>query len=239
MRLASILILLPVAALVPCRAQVFSDFTAPLPLKAGSTLIIGFLGGWERWDDTNRGVHKLALKLRDAGLPGVYIETVSNHERQLAMDLIRKALDWNQNGRLDSAERAGARIILYGQSMGGAAVVKLARELKALQIPVLLTVQVDSVGSSDGVIPSNLASAANLFQHDGPPIMGRKSIRAEDPARTHVLGNFQYHYWFRNVDMSSASWPRKALGGAHARMEQDPKVWEHVERLIRGALAGR
>jgi pimeloyl-ACP methyl ester carboxylesterase len=227
------------AAVAPCRGQVFSDFTAPLPLKPGNTLVIGFLGGWERWDDSNRAVRKLALKLREERHQGVFVETISNHERRLALELVWKAFDWNQNGRIDPEERAGARIILYGQSMGGAAAVKLARELKALQIPVLLTVQIDSVGSSDGVIPSNVSAAANLFQHDGPPIMGRKSIRAEDPSRTRILGNFQYRYWFRNVDMSSASWPRKTLGGAHARMEQDPKVWEQVERLILGVMAGR
>jgi len=223
------------AAMVTCcPAQTFADFTAPLPLPPGSTLVIGFLGGWERWDDPQRGVRKLAIDLR--GMPGVYAETVSNHRQSLALELIQAAFDSNHNGHLDHEECAGARIILYGQSLGGSAAVHLARKLQSLGIPVLLSVQVDSVGYHDAVIPVNVAAAANLFQHDGPPIMGRTRISAEDPSRTRILGNFQYRYFFRGVDMSSASWARKHLGGAHARMEQDPKVWAQVRRLIRQCI---
>ena len=224
-------------AVASCRGQSVSDFTTRLPLAPGNTLVIGFLGGWERWNDSHRGVRKLALQLRREG--GVYAETISNHRQEVALDLIRAAFDWNRNGRLDPEERAGARIILYGQSMGGAAVVKVARRLQTLEIPVLLTVQVDSVGRSDGVIPSNVIAAANLFQHDDPPIMGRESIRAADPSRTRILGNFQYRYWFKKVDTSDATWARKTLGGAHARMELDPEVWTHVEQLIRDGIEGR
>ncbi len=230
-------VLLTVATAATCRSQVFSDFTTPLPLAPGDTLVLGFLGGWEHWDDPNRGVRKLALKLREDGVRGVFAETVSNHRLSLALELIRAAFDWNHNGRLDPDERASARIILYGQSMGGAALVKLARKLQSLDIPVLLTVQVDSVGRNDAVIPANVAASANLFQHDGPPIMGRKRIRAADPSRTRILGNFRYHYLFQEVDMSSAAWARRNLGGAHARMELDPKVWARVERLILDAIS--
>ena len=216
-------------------AQVFSDLTTPRPLPQGGTLVIGFLGGWDHWDDPNRGVRKLALKLREEE-PGLFAEAISNHRQKLAMELIRAAFDRNHNGRLDPEERAGARIILYGQSLGGGAVVHLARRLQTLGIPVLLTVQVDSVSPNDDVIPANVAAAANLFQHDGPPFMGRRRIRAADPARTRILGNFQYHYRSKKIDTSSASWRRKALGGAHTKMELDPEVWERVEGFIRDAM---
>src|SRR5579872_4782808 len=139
-----------VAALA--QGQVFSNLNTPLPLPKGSTLVIGFLGGWDRWDDPNRGVCKLALKLREED-PGVFAEAMSNHRQSLALELIRKAFDFNHNGRLDPEERAQARIILYGQSLGGGAVVRVARLLQTLDIPVLLTVQVDSVSLHDNVIP--------------------------------------------------------------------------------------
>ena len=223
---------------VTAQAQVFSNLTTPLPLPRGSTLVIGFLGGWDRWDDPNRGVRKLALKLRDED-PGVFAEAMSNHRQKLALELIRRAFDWNQNGRLDPEERADARIILYGQSLGGGAAVKVAHRLQTLNIPVLLTVQVDSVSLHDDVIPANVRAAANLFQRDGPPFMGRKCIRAEDPSRTRILGNFQYHYRSKRIDMSSASWKRKNLQGAHAKMELDPEVWARVDSFIQDAIAGK
>src|SRR2546426_314992 len=46
-----------------CRGQSFADFTAPLPLPAGSTLVIGFLGGGGRWGDPHRGVRKVGVEL--------------------------------------------------------------------------------------------------------------------------------------------------------------------------------
>ena len=225
-------------AALAAQAQTFSDLTTPLPLPRGSTLIIGFLGGWDRWNDPNRGVRKLVLKLRDQSA-GIFAESISNHHQKLALKLILDAFDWNHNGRLDPDERAKARIILFGQSLGGGAVVRVARRLQTQGVPVLLTVQVDSVSRHDGVIPDNVAAAANLFQRDGPPIMGRRRIRAEDPSRTRILGNFQYHYRSKKIDMSSASWRRRTLGGAHTKMELDPEVWARVEGFIRNAIGTR
>ena len=58
-------------------------------------------------------------------------------------------------------------MILYGHSLGGGSVVMLAGELKEIGVPVLLTIQVDSVGRKDRIIPSNVARAINFYQHDG------------------------------------------------------------------------
>lgn len=218
-------LLLAVAAPAFCR-QKFTDFTTPLPLPEGSTLVIGFLGGFEHWNDRHRGVRKTALRLREMGLPGVFIETVENHKRFLAADLIHRAIGSNRS----------IRIILYGQSLGGSSVVKLARELDRDGIPVLLTVQVDSVGFADSVIPLNVKAAANLFQRDFLPIHGTSSIRAEDPARTEIIGNFRYHYPRGFVSSPDQSAARMIFMGAHNKMEIDPAVWKQVQQLILDAL---
>jgi hypothetical protein len=219
------------------RAQRHEDFVTKTPLGEGHVLVIGFMGGRERWDNDKRGVRKLALRLRSMGLPGLHVETVENTKRGRAVELIRKAFDRDGDGRLDPRERGSARLIIYGQSFGGAAVVKLARQLQKLDVPVLLTVQVDSVGRGDKVIPANVARAANLFQRDGWPIRGEKEIRADDPARTRIIGNFRFSYRGKKVDLSEVSWLKRFLRTAHTKMDHDPEVWALVEKTILGVAA--
>ena len=167
------------------QGQRYQDLITRTPVKENDVLIIGFMGGREAWDNDKRGVRKLALKLRAINLPSVHVETVENKKRSLAIKLIRNAFDRDRSGRLDEHERISARVILYGQSFGGAAVVKLARQLKNLDMPVVMTIQVDSVGRSDKTIPSNVARAANLFQRNGLIIKGEREIRSEDPKDDH------------------------------------------------------
>ncbi|MBI3895469.1 MAG: hypothetical protein HY313_06015 [Acidobacteria bacterium] len=220
------------------RGQQYHHFTTPTPLPEGHTLILGFLGGRDSWNDSKRSVRKLALKLRSMNLPNVQIETVENKERELAIRLIRNALDRNQNGALEEHEKTSARLILYGQSFGGAAVVKAARELSQMDVPVLLTMQVDSVGRNDAQIPSNVGCAANLFQKDGILIHGEPEIEAENPARTYIIGNFRYDYKNKQFDLSQFSWWKKVFRVAHLKMEVDPAVWAKVEEMVVGAVRG-
>ncbi|MGH9805286.1 MAG: hypothetical protein ACRD4D_08955, partial [Candidatus Acidiferrales bacterium] len=214
--------------------QQFSDFITTTPLPEGHTLVIGFQGGRQRWDSEREGTRRLALKLRGINLPGVHVETVENKRRALALELIEKAFDRNRDGQLDDGERAAARLIVYGQSFGGAATVKLTRELEARGIPVLLTVQVDAVGRDDDVIPANVRRAANLYQRDGWLIRGEPEIRAADPAGTEILGNFRFSYKYKEVDMSQVPWHQRLFRDAHAKMCNDPDVWAKVEELILG-----
>ena len=229
-----------VAAALCCsvlRAQRLADMATPTPLPPGATLVIGFLGGYEPWNDEHRSIRQLTLKLRKR--PGVYAESIANHNRSVALKLIRRVLDTNRNGRLDPEERARARVILYGQSWGGAAAIATAEDLDKLGVPVLLTVQVDSVGIHDQTIPSNVLAAVNYYQHDPLTIQGRQQIRAADPARTRILGNFAASYTQRSIDESNASWARRTFGGSHAKMELDPAIWSQVERYIVDAISRR
>jgi hypothetical protein len=216
--------------------QRYRTFITNTPLPPNEYLIIGFLGGRDRWDDEKKAVRKLALKLRAMNLPGVHVETVENKQRHLAIELIRRAFDRNQDGRIDHQEHASVRLILYGQSFGGAAVVKAARELKAMNLPVLLTIQIDSVGLGDALIPSNVASAANLFQRNGLIIRGEPEIRPEDPTKTTILGNVRFDYRQKPIDLSDVSWYKKAFRVAHTKMEYDPDVWAKAEELVLKAI---
>lgn len=216
--------------------QRYEHFTTPTPLPPGHTLVLGFMGGRRPWNDDREGTRKLALKLRAMNLPGVYVETVGNRKRALALRLIQNAFDRNRDGELTADERASARLIVYGQSFGGAAVAKLARQLHELGIPVLLTVQIDSVGRGDAVIPANVRRAANLYQSDGWFIRGEPEIRAQDPQKTEIVGNFRFSYKEKKVDLSGVPWYRIIFRKAHAKMDRDPAVWAKVEELIRAEL---
>jgi hypothetical protein len=222
-----------VAAPVFAFAQRYEDFTVPRPLPPHSTIIIGILGGIEHHGSMTRPVNVVAAHLRSMDMPNVFVETVEHAHGKLAYRLITEALDRDRNGRLDEDERKSARIILYGHSMGAAAVVKLATKLERIGVPVQLTVQVDSIGTGDRDIPTNVVHAVNFYQRDALFLKGLPEIRARNPKVTEILGNFKYSYHDKKgVDMSVITPIERAAGGAHTRMEFDPEVWLRVEDYI-------
>ena len=212
--------------------QRYEHFQVRTPVPPGHVLVIGFLGGRERWDSPTEGVRRLAMELRAMKRSGLYIETVENKKRDLALRLVQNALDQNTDGALQKDEKQSARLIVYGQSFGGAAVVKFANQLKAMDVPVQLTVQIDSVGRGDARIPPNVRFAANLFQRNGRLIRGEPSILAEDPARTTILGNFEFDYSNSTIDLTGLPWWKKIFRVAHSKMNLDPEVWDKVKELI-------
>jgi hypothetical protein len=220
------------------RGQKYSHFNTQTPFLNGEVLVLGFLGGRDSWQDTRVGVGRLAHKLRAEKMVGMRVEAVENMKRKLALRLVRESLDRDRNGKLDAAEKSAARIILYGQSFGGAAVVKFARQLEKLNVPVLLTVQVDSVGIGDALIPANVRTAANLYQRNGAFVKGERRIRPFDPQRTRILFNREFDYRDSKISLAHLPWHKKLIRSAHVRMDTDPAVWSEVERLIRAAIAG-
>jgi hypothetical protein len=215
-------------------AQSLREVKLAHPAPEGARIAIGFLGALERWDDEHRSVRRLTLRLRERGWEA---ESFSHRSLRTAKKAVVGALDRNGDGRIEPAEAEGARIVIYGQSMGGGAAVKLAKFLQGKGVPVLLTVQVDSFGARDGVIPANVRAAANFYQKHRLTVRGEDRIRAADPGRTRILGNFEYDYPIWKVYAWPESWPRRVFGGAHARMEADPLLWSRVETLIQEAGA--
>ncbi len=212
--------------------QGYGDFITPTPLPQGGCLVVGFLGGLEPWDNETQGVRKVALRLRARKIPGLHVETVQSNKRTLALELIRNAFDRDRDGRLSEQERRSVRLVLYGMSFGGASAIRVARSLREMQVPVLLTVQVDSVGRNDDRIPPNVHTAANLYQTEGKLVRGEPVIRAEDPGKTRILGNLHFEYTDRTIDLSAVPWYKKVLRVAHSKMNEDPRVWDKVEALI-------
>src|SRR5262249_36813765 len=153
------------------------------------TIVIGFVGGFVRHTDSVHSPVQVAARIRESNPSDVYVEVFENRHREDAHRKILEILGKTREGKLSDGATRHARILIYGMSWGGSETVAVASELKVDKIPVLLTVQVDSVakvGQNDAVIPANVAEAANFYQTDGL-LHGRAEIRAEKGAGTQIL----------------------------------------------------
>lgn len=216
-----------------------SDEPATAQAPAPKIIVIGFVGGYVHHDDTGHSGVQLAARIRDAYPVDAYVNTFENHRGEDAHQAVLDALDTDHDGQLSADEKRSARIVVYGHSWGASETVALADALNRDGIPVLLTIQVDSVmkhGEDDSLIPPNVAQAVNYYQTDGR-LHGRSEIRAADPTRTHVIGNFRFTYGKKPIACESVyPWWDRLVMQPHIEIECDPKVWQQVESLIRNTL---
>ncbi len=202
-------------------------------------IVIGFVGGFVRRDAHVHSTVQIIDHLRNEYPAGVYLQAFENRRRDEAYNEILRRLDGNQDGVLSREEKQNARIVIFGHSWGASETVALARKLERDGIPVLLTIQVDSVskiGENDSLIPANVGQAINFYQPDGL-VHGRPQIRAADPERTQILGNFRYDYKANPVSCQGYPWFDRIVVKTHTEIECDPRVWSQVESLIYGKLA--
>jgi hypothetical protein len=182
-------------------------------------------------------VHKeasLATDLNRRYPDAVHAMTFANHHEPEALRTVLQLLDTSNDGRLSANDKNAARIVIYGHSWGASETVNFARELARFGIPVLLTIQVDSIeksGEDDGIIPPNVREAVNFYQTEGL-LHGRSSIQAMDPKRTAILGNFESAYKGKPISCPGYSWYARAFMRPHIEIENDGAVWDKIEALI-------
>jgi hypothetical protein len=208
---------------------------ASLPPATAPYILVGFAGGFVRHDNPRHGPVKLAQRIREDLPKGDSIQVFENRHRKAAYKAILLLLDSNRDGVLSNEEKAQAHVILFGHSWGASAVVLLSRELDRAGIPVLLTVQVDSVEKPwqhDKIIPDNVAEAVNFYQPHGL-IHGRARITASDTSKTQILGNYRFDYQKDPVQCQGASWIQRVFAPSHVQSECDPRLWSQVEGLVR------
>jgi hypothetical protein len=200
-------------------------------------IVIGFVGGMVAHDNDAHSEVQLAARLRNDP-SGVQVRLFENRRSRQANREILRLLDVDHDGTLSAQEKSGARIAIYGHSWGASEAVTLARTLEKEGIPVLLTVQVDSIaklGENDESIPANVAQAINFYQRRGL-LRGRPEIRAADASRTQILGNFQFDYKANPIDCRGYPWYARAFMKSHIEIESDPNLWGRVEALILSKL---
>lgn len=220
------------------RNQTFEDFATPLPVKPGETLVLGIVGGWERWDNPGRCIRRTAIEIKRQQRPGVHVETVENHKLDLGEQLIRRAFDFDRDGSPSREEAAQAKVILFGQSLGGRATLWLARTLNGWGVPVRLAFVVDAYGKDSYLAPPNVREVANIYQQDHLLIKGAPLIQAEDPARTRVLFNRRVTYKNRRLPMPEHTRMEQLAMDEHAMVEYDSEIWDEVVRRITSAIDG-
>jgi hypothetical protein len=201
-------------------------------------IVIGFVGGFISRDNAVHGGVQLAARLRKDYPSRVFVQVYENHQAEKAHQEILRLLDTDHDGELSAEEKQKARIIIYGHSWGASETVNLARALQSDGIPVLLTIQVDSVakpGQDDSLIPTNVAQAVNFYQSNGF-LHGRSQIRAADPSHTQIVENVRFDYAANPVRCEGYPWFARAFEKPHIEIECDPKVLNRVESLIRSKL---
>jgi pimeloyl-ACP methyl ester carboxylesterase len=220
------------AAALPVSARA-SD-TAVVPSENPSNIVVGFVGGFVDHNNPHHGPVQLAQHFRQTLPKGTYVRVFENRHRRVAYKAVMQLLDVNHDGVLSPEERDRARIVIFGHSWGGAAAVLLARDLRRQSVPVLLTVQVDSVAKlwqNDSVIPDNVAEAVNFYQTEGI-IHGRRQIAAADPAKTEILGNYLLDYKKHPIACPQASLWDRILTPGHMQSECDPQVLSQIESMV-------
>ena len=203
-----------------------------------NVIVIGFVGGFVRRDDVKHPEVQFAALLRQGYPSIVHVEVFANHDGKNALRRVLHLLDTDGDGVLTTGEKDRAAIIIYGHSWGASQAVTLARELGQQGVPVLLTIQVDSVhklGHKDATIPANVRSAVNFYQTKSL-IHGRSGIRASDPEKTNIIGNFEMRYENRQINCDNYPWLARHLNKGHHEIENDPRVWEQISSLIDSEL---
>lgn len=234
----AVLLFLSTAALSAAVLSTADPSTAVPSTAPAAPIVIGFVGGFVAHDNPLHGEVQLAKRLRIDASPGLQVRMFENHHGEQAREEVLRLLDTDHDGTLSAEEKSRAQIAIYGHSWGASEAVALARALERDQIPVLLTIQVDSVqkaGEDDASIPANVLQAVNFYQSEGL-LHGRPQIRAANSSRTQILGNFQFAYKDKPVSCQGYSWFARTFMRPHIEIESDPAVWGQVESLIRSKL---
>jgi hypothetical protein len=166
--------------------------TVPAVVDRDSTcriIYLGFVGALEPADNKYSGVVQIRDTLRGKDFPDVCAKSFSPYVWTDGRDWLLKHFP-ARSGVLTPAElQLSPRVILIGHSMGGWAMLSVARELRSRDIPVELTIQIDSVGISDFTVPRNVKNGAIFHANDILMFLTTKHVRLEDPTQTKLLAD--------------------------------------------------
>jgi hypothetical protein len=177
-------------------------------------IYLGFVGALEPGTNKYSGVVQIRKTLQGKEFTDICAKSLSPYVWTEGRDWLMKHFP-SHEGVLTPAELEHApKVILVGHSMGGWAMMSVARDLRDHDIPVELTIQMDSVGITDITIPRNVKSAAIFHARDMLMFMTTKHVRREDPSYTQIVADVM-------VD-----------GAGHQSITRDPRIRALVMKTI-------
>lgn len=184
--------------LTVCGAQITSDASIQSPRKMPPQvtrdaqcriLYLGIVGGLETANNPRSGVVQIRDVLRGKEYPDVCAKSFSPYVWLSGLNWVLEHFPAHP-GRFTNDELARApKIVIVGHSLGGWAAVSVARNLELRNIPVELTVQIDSVGLTDHTVPENVKAAAIFHARDILMFLTTKGIKLEDANQTRLVEN--------------------------------------------------
>ena len=150
---------------------------------------LGMVGGLETSNNRRSGVVQIRDILQGPTFPDVCAKSFSPYVWRLGLHWLLKHFP-SHPGPMTADDLARApKVILVGHSLGGWAVLSVARNLKRKGIPVELCVQIDSVGITDHTAPRNINAAAIFHANDAMFLLTTKTIKLENPRQTKLVEN--------------------------------------------------
>ena len=182
-------------------------------------IYLGFVGALEPANNKYSGVVQIRKTLQGRDYSDVCAKSFSPYVWTEGRDWLMEHFPSHPGALTTQELQQAPKVILVGHSMGGWAIMSVARELRSHDIPVELTVQVDSVGFTDYVIPRNVKSAAIFHANDVLMFITTKHIRLEDPNHTKIVADI------------------KVAKANHQSITRDPRIREMVMNMVEGLRA--
>jgi hypothetical protein len=182
-------------------------------------LYLGIVGGLETPNNKRSGIVQIRDMLRGPAYTDVCARTFSPYDWMAGRNWILHHFHQHKGPMTEAELNQAPKVVLVGHSLGGWAVLSVARSLERQAIPVELAVQVDSVGLTDHTVPSNVREAAIFHARDILMFLTTKTIKAEDPSRTKLVANI------------------RVTGVGHESITRDVRISELVLRTVNSLRA--
>jgi len=185
-----------------------------------SIIYAGFVGAMETSEHKASGIVQIRDTLRGPTYPDVCAKSFLPYNPSAGYEWILSHFPSHPGPLSKNELQHCPRIILAGHSTGGWAMLSVARELRDKDIPVELTIQVDSVGIDDVTVPSNVKEGAIFHAHDPLMFMTTKRLKLEDASKTKIVANIL------------------VKGAGHLSITRDPRIRALVVMTIERLRGG-